>query len=71
MNYEHKSNLENALKSQTWNKSLVKDLVNAIEESLKRPKSINKKSLLQIAIETEKDKKLKSGPDISNSSEEE
>jgi len=54
MKFETKSNLKQALISQTWNKDLVKAIVNAVEEGLKKPKPKAGKSLLQLAIEQEK-----------------
>jgi len=70
MNYEHKSNLKQALISQTWNKSLAGEVVTAIEEDLKKPKKKLEPSILQLAIEKEKGKKLNSGPDTFDNSEE-
>ena len=70
MNYEHKANLKSALLSQTWNKSLTGAVVEAIEEDLKKPKPKPSPSMLQLAIEEEKGKQFKSGPDISEGSEE-
>ena len=70
MNYEHKSNLKQALISQTWNKSLAGEVVNAIEEDLKKPKKKLEPSILQLAIEKEKGKKFKSGPDTFDNYEE-
>ncbi len=70
MNYKHKSNLEQALISQTWNKSLAGEVVTAIEEDLKKPKKKVEQSILQLAIEKEKGRKFKSGPDTFDSSEE-
>ena len=70
MNYEQKSNLEKALISQTYNKSLVGEVVNAIEENLKRPKPKQEPSALKIAIEKEKGRNFESRPDTSDNSEE-
>ena len=70
MNYEHKSSLEKALISQTWNKNLTGAVVTAIEENSKKPKPKKEPSKLQLAIENEKAKKYKSGPDFSEGSEE-
>ena len=70
MNYEHKSCLEKALISQTWNKNLAGAVVNAIEEDSKKPKPKKGPSMLQLAIENEKAKRYKSGPDFSEGSEE-
>ena len=50
MNNEHKSNLEKALVSQTWNKHLAEAVVDAIADNLKRPKSKEKPTVLQIAV---------------------
>ena len=70
MNYEHKTNLEKALLSQTWNKSLTGAVVDAIEEDLKKPKTKKAPSMLQLAIAKEKKKEFQSGPNISEGSEE-
>ena len=70
MNYEHKTNLEKALLSQTWNKSLTGAVVDAIEEDLKKPKAKKAPSMLQLAIAKEKKKEFQSGPNISEGSEE-
>ena len=70
MNYEHKSSLEKALLSQTRNKNLTVAIVTAIEEDSKKRKPKKTPSMLQLAIEKEKRKKFKSGPDISEGSEE-
>ena len=70
MNYEHKSNLEKTLLSQTWNQALTGALVRAIEEDLQKPKSKSSPSALQLAVEIEKGKKFKSGPDITEGLEE-
>ena len=56
MNYEHKSSLEMALLSQTWNKKLTGAVVTAIEEELKKPKPKKRPTMLEIAIEKEKGK---------------
>ena len=70
MNYEHKSNLEKALVSQTWNKHLAGAVVSAIEEDLKKPKPKPEPSPLQIALIKEKGKQFKSGPEALESQEE-
>ena len=70
MNYEQKSNLEKALISQTYNKSLAGAVVNAIEEDLKRPKPKQEPSALKIAIEKEKGRSVDSQTDIHETSEE-
>ena len=70
MNYEHKSNLKNALVSQTWNKNLASAVVEAIETDKKKPKKKESPTALQLAIAKEKGKKFKSGPDTSEGSEE-
>ena len=70
MNYEHKSNLKKAIISQTWNKNLAGAVVNAIEEDLKKPKPKEEPSSLQIAIEKEKGRKFKPGPDTTEGADE-
>ena len=70
MNYEHKSNLKNALISQTWNQQLASAVIDAIEENLKKAKPKVGPSSLQLAIEKEKGKKFKSGPETPEVSEE-
>lgn len=56
MNYEHKTNLQKALISQTWNEVLASKIVTAIEENLRKPKPSKGPSMLQIAVEKEKGK---------------
>lgn len=70
MNYEHKSNLKKALISQTWNKPLAGAVINAIEEDLKQPKKKAEPSILQLAVEKEKSKSVKSFPVINDNSDE-
>ncbi len=68
MNYEHKSNLQKALLSQTWNRDVVAAVVTAIEEEIKKPKAKTMQSPLQIAIK--KEKRFKPAPETSESGEE-
>ncbi|WP_320668217.1 hypothetical protein [Prochlorococcus sp. MIT 1307] len=70
MNYAQKLNLEKALVSQTWNQNLAGAVINAIEQDQKKAKPKQGPSLLQLAIEREKGKKFKSGPDTSEIAEE-
>ena len=70
MNYEQKSNLEKALLSQTWNKNLAKAVVSSIEAELLKAKPQKAPSALQLAVEKEKGKQFRSGPDISDESAE-
>jgi len=70
MHPEHKSNLEKALVTQTWNKNLSRELMTAIEEELKKPKKEKKLSALQLAVQKEKGEKVKSSPNSSEGSEE-
>ncbi len=70
MDPEQKSNLEKALISQTWNKSLTRTLVAAIEKGLQKPKETKKLSALEIAVRKEKGRKFSSRPYNSEDSDE-
>ncbi|MDP6834284.1 MAG: hypothetical protein QGG94_03905 [Prochlorococcaceae cyanobacterium ETNP1_MAG_9] len=70
MNHEHRSNLKKALLSQTWNNALTSAVLQCIEADLQKPKQKKSPSALQLAVEGEKGRKFKSGPAISEGSEE-
>ena len=70
MNHEHKSNLEKALLSQTWNRQLAKAVVMALEKYLKKPKEKKAPSILQLAVEREKGNQPKFDSGTSESFEE-